>query len=471
MSDEQQSQGAMQISSDLARRIQAEIGQNVYLCYQCVKCTSGCPVAEYFDWQPNQIMRALQLGQTDIALNAETPWLCASCQACTTRCPQSLDIAGIMDFLTREAVSQGVKPKIPEGKIFNEAFMRQIGIWGRSYELGMMAEMKLRTMNLMGDMDLGIKMISKGKFPFLPEPAHHKRNVSPVSGASERIAYYPGCSLHSTAKEFDESARAVCAELAIPIEEPEGWVCCGSSAAHRADPAAAVSLPMQNMALIEQSGYSEVTMPCAACYNRHQAALYEIRHAASHKDALDQQMDYQYQDRVKVTSLAETMLNFSGEETIRQHVQKPLAGLSAVCYYGCLLTRPPQVTGAAHPENPVFLDKAMAALGLQVLDWSYKTTCCGAAHSLTRPDIVLDLSSRLINAARETGADLIVVACPLCHTNLDARQFQMELEEPMPILYFTQVMALAFGLPKKAISLKMNLVDPRPLFTSKGLEV
>lgn len=469
MSEFEPTSEAMQPSPDLARRIQAELGQNVYLCYQCVKCTSGCPVAEYFDWQPNQIMRALQLGQADIALEAETPWLCASCQTCTTRCPQSLDIAGIMDFLTREALAQGVKPKIPEVKIFNEAFMRQVRLWGRSYELGLMAEMKLRTMHLMDDMDLGVKMIAKGKFPFLPEPAFRKRKVNPVPGAKEAIAYYPGCSLHSTAKEFDASARAVCTALEIPIEEPDGWVCCGSSAAHRADPQAAVNLPMTNMALIEQSGYPEVTMPCAACYNRHQAALHEIR---QHEDQLlmvNEQLDYQYQDHIKVTSLAEAVLAHSGEQQIRARVTKPLQDLSVVCYYGCLLTRPPEVTGAEHPENPEFMDRVVAALGANVLDWSYKTTCCGAAHSLTRPDIVHNLSSRLINAARETGADLIVAACPLCHTNLDARQFQMGLDEPMPVLYFTQLMALAFGLPEKATALKMNLVDPIPLLSAKGL--
>jgi heterodisulfide reductase subunit C len=90
------------INPALAQRIQDELGQNVYLCYQCIKCSSGCPMAEFFDWQPNQIMRALQLGQEDIALKSQTPWLCASCQTCTTRCPQGLDINGIMDFLTRK---------------------------------------------------------------------------------------------------------------------------------------------------------------------------------------------------------------------------------------------------------------------------------------------------------------------------------------------------------------------------------
>ena len=107
------------ISSDLAQRIMEDIGENVYLCYQCVKCTSGCPVAEFFDWQPNQIMRALQLGQDDIALESQTPWLCASCQTCTTRCPQGIDITCIMEFLTRESLARGYKPQVAEVNIFN----------------------------------------------------------------------------------------------------------------------------------------------------------------------------------------------------------------------------------------------------------------------------------------------------------------------------------------------------------------
>jgi heterodisulfide reductase subunit B len=111
----------------------------------------------------------------------------------------------------------------------------------------------------------------------------------------------------------------------------------------------------------------------------------------------------------------------------------------------------------------------MTALGAEVIDWSYKTTCCGAAHSLTRKDIVLDLSSNLINQARLVEADVIAVACPLCHTNLDARQFQMKLSEEMPVMYFTQLMALALGLSDKEAALSKNMVDPRPLLREKGL--
>jgi heterodisulfide reductase subunit B len=462
----------VRINSDLAQRIQESLGQNVYLCYQCVKCTSGCPVGKYFDWQPNQIMRAVQLGQEDIALQAQTPWLCASCQTCTTRCPQDLDIAAIMDFLTREALEQGIEPPIQEVDNMNKAFLREVRLWGRSYELGLMAELKLRNIRthpITEDLDMGFKMIAKNKFPFFPTFTRPPRKVKPVPGANKAIAYYPGCSLHATSPEFNTSTKAVAKALDLELIEPEGWLCCGSSSAHRADPEAAVRLPMQNLSLIEQSGFSEVTMPCAACFNRHKSAQYEIRHDVERTSAVAEKIGYDYQDTVKVKSLGETIIEHVGPEEVSKRVKKSLEGLRVVCYYGCLLTRPPQVTESAHPENPTDLDDLTAALGAEVLDWSYKTTCCGAAHSLTRRDIVLDLSSTLIKEARLAGAEAIVVACPLCHTNLDARQFQMDLEQEMPIIFFTQLMALALGLSPREAAWNKNLVDPRPLLKEKGL--
>lgn len=457
------------INPQLARRIQDELGQNVYLCYQCVKCTGGCPVGKYFDWQPNQIMRALQFGQEDIALNAKTPWLCASCQTCTTRCPQGLDITAIMEFLTREGIARGNKPKVPEVDAFNKAFMREVRLWGRSYELGLIAELKLRTGKITEDMDLAVKVLAKNKLPFIPERSKPPRNVKPVPGAANALAYYPGCSLHSTAKEFNESTKAVCEALGFRLVEPKGWVCCGSSAAHRADPQEAIRLPMENLRIIEQSGFNEAVMPCAACFSRHMFALHEIRHDEDLKAEMEEAIGYEYQDSVKVSSLGEALFRRVGPQAVMDKVKKPLTGLKVVCYYGCLLTRPPEVTEAAHPENPAELDALMVSVGAEVHDWSYKTVCCGAAHSLTRPDIVLDLSSKLIEQARASGAEAIVVACPLCHTNLDARQFQMKLEQPMPVLYFTQLMALALGLPEKTAALNKNLVDPRPLLREKGI--
>ena len=460
------------INSDLAQLIQEELGQNVYLCYQCVKCTSGCPVGKYFDWQPNQIMRAVQLGQEDIALEAQTPWLCACCQVCTTRCPQDLDIAAIMDFLTREALNRGIDPPVQEVDNMNKAFLREVRLWGRSYELGLIAELKLRNIRthpITEDLDMGIKMIAKNKFPFFPTLTRPPRKVKPIPGASKAIAYYPGCSLHATSPEFNTSTLAVAKALDLELIEPDGWLCCGSSAAHRADPEAAMRLPMENLSLIEQSGFNEVTMPCAACFNRHKTAQYMMRHDEDHKSTVDESIGYTYQDSVKVNSLGETIIEHVGPEEVSARLKQSLQGLRVVCYYGCLLTRPPHITEAAHPENPTELDDLVAALGAEVLDWSYKTTCCGAAHSLTRKDIVLDLSSTLIKEARLAGAEAIVAACPLCHTNLDARQFQMGFEEEMPVMFFTQLMALALGLSQREAGLKKNLVDPRPLLKEKGI--
>jgi heterodisulfide reductase subunit B len=377
-----------------------------------------------------------------------------------------------MDFLTREALDQGIEPPIPEVDNMNKAFLREVRIWGRSYELGLIAELKLRNLRthpITEDLDMGLKMLSKNKFPIFPHFTRPPRNVKPIPGASKAIAYYPGCSLHATSPEFNTSTQAVCKALDLTLIEPDGWLCCGSSSAHRADPEIALQLPMQNLSLIEQSGFNEVTMPCAACFNRHKSAQYEIRHDESHKSAVEESIGYKYQDSVQVNSLVETIFQSIGPEELSTKVNHPLQGLNVVCYYGCLLTRPSEVTEAPHPENPTEMDELMSALGAEVLDWSYKTTCCGAAHSLTRRDIVFDLSSNLINQARLAGADVIAVACPLCHTNLDARQFQMGLDEEMPVMYFTQLMALALGLSEREAALKKNLVDPRPLLREKGL--
>jgi heterodisulfide reductase subunit B len=282
-----------------------------------------------------------------------------------------------------------------------------------------------------------------------------------VEPAPNRIAYFPGCSLHSTATELDASARAVCQVLGLELIEPPGWICCGSSPAHKVDPLLAVTLPLRNLAIIEQSGLEEVTLPCAACFSRFKTALYEIEHHPEVRAEAEAAMGHNYRGNVAVRSLLDVVVNRVGLEAVAARVKTPLSGLKVVCYYGCLLTRPPEVTGVADPEYPMDMDRLMDVLGAESLDWSYKTFCCGATLSVTNTEIALDLSRRILENARAVGADAVVVACPLCHTNLDGRQAQMGLEAPIPVLYFTQLMALAFGLGRKAMALDKNMVDPR----------
>jgi len=228
-------------------------------------------------------------------------------------------------------------------------------------------------------------------------------------------------------------------------------------------------LPLRNLEIVEQSGFTEVTMPCASCFNRHKAVQHEIRESPETRDRLNKANGSHYQDTVRVSTLVETILKHAGAEKVAVAIKRPLKGLRVACYYGCLLTRPPEVVEASHPENPTDMDHLLQATGAEIKDWSYKTSCCGGSHSLTRPDIAVKLSRELIEQARRAGADAIAVACPLCHANLDARQFQMKLPESMPIFYFTQLLALALGLPEKTTALHKNLTDPRPLLKSKGL--
>jgi heterodisulfide reductase subunit B len=465
-----------ELNTDLAERIRSATGENVFLCYQCVKCTSGCPLAEYFDLAPNQVMRAAQLGLDDLALTAKTPWLCASCQTCTTRCPQGIDVAKVMDFLVAEAGQRGIKSKVPEVALFNKVFLRNVNILGRAYELGLMVEMNLRTRQPFKDIKMGLNMMRKGKIKLAPAFVRRRKRAKPIEVRANQIGYYPGCSLHLMAAEYDHAIKAVAQKLNLELIEPAGWRCCGSSPAHRTDPDLALRLPMQNLALMEQMGLDEVMLPCAMCFNRFRTALYETAHEPALKSKIESDIDYHFKDTIVVRSLLDVLVNQIGLDKISEQVTRRLAGLKVACYYGCLLTRPPKVTQAEQPEYPMMMDHLMSALGATPIEWGSKTVCCGASLSATRTEIALDLSARILADARAAGAEAVVVACPLCHANLDGRQQQIlnaaapENESgQIPIFYFTQLIALAFGLGEKAAALSKNMIDPKPLLKSKEL--
>ncbi len=456
----------------LAQTIQREIGQNVFLCYQCVKCSSGCPLAEHMDMMPNQVMRAIQLDDEGV-LESKTIWLCAACQTCTTRCPQELDIAGIMDALRIEAKRQGVPPAIPEVDKFSTLFLRDIGLLGRLYEVGLMAGMNLTTGQLLKDMGMGLEMLKRGKLKLIPSITRPPKKVKPIEQAEGKapkehfIAYYPGCSLHSTAAEYDHTVRAVAAVLGLELVEPPGWVCCGSSPAHSTDHTLATVLPLRTLATVEQMGLDTVTAPCSACFARMKAAAYTIANDGQMAEEVKAQIGYDYQGTVSVQHLLDTLVDRAGLEKIEANVQKPLAGLKVACYYGCLVTRPPQITQAEHSEYPMKMDNLMRALGAEPVQWSYKTDCCGGALGLTQTPLALEMTRKILQNARDCGADVIATVCPLCHVNLDARQSQINLDFQIPVLYSTQLMALAFGLGEKQAALAKNMVDPGPILRDR----
>jgi heterodisulfide reductase subunit B len=463
-----------QLSTDLANRIQEATGENVFLCYQCVKCTSGCPLVDYFDLSPNQIMRAAQLGMEDLIFESKSPWMCASCQTCTTRCPQGIDIAKVMDFIVGKAMESGIESPVPESALFNKVFLRDVDILGRAYELGLMVELNLRSRGLFADIDMGLQLLKKGKLKLFPEVVRKKRagkTREPAVRQPSEVGYYPGCSLHALEEEYNISALAVLSKLDIQPIEPEGWVCCGSTPAHRVDHKLATRMPLENLILFEQEGLSELTLPCASCFSRFRSAAHDLRHEPPLKSELSQELDYEYEDRIEIYSLVDFIDQRIGLEEVREKVEMPLEGLNVACYYGCLLTRPPAVTGhdPAEAEYPMAMDRIIEALGAQPIDWDYKVSCCGAAHSATNTHIVHAMSQDILENAKIRGADVVAVACPLCHTNLDSRQTQMEAGPILPALFFTQLMALAFGLRDKA-AFSRNLIDPLPVLGEKGLK-
>jgi len=153
---------------DFANKVQVIAPQNINLCYQCKKCTAGCPIAFKMDYSPSQIIYAARLGMKELVLNSNTIWLCASCETCTTRCPQDVDIAKVMDAARIIARKEKFRPSVKEIPIFNKTFLQNIRIFGRLYEAGLTVFLKLRTGEFKKDLDLGIKMIKKGKLKLIP---------------------------------------------------------------------------------------------------------------------------------------------------------------------------------------------------------------------------------------------------------------------------------------------------------------
>jgi len=486
--------------TDLAREIRERSGENVFLCYQCKKCTAGCPVAAYFDLTPHQVLRACQFGQADLVLNSRTISICAACETCTTRCPQGIDIARIMDVLEIMAAEQGIKSKAPTVPMFYKSANRGIDWFGRMWELGLMAELYIREF-FAGKFDfrqlfkydllMALKMLRTGKLKILPDIARRHRQrrkeaiepdmmpaypetrkaAQPVS--PDVISYYPGCSLHATGIEFHMSTKAVTDALYLNLVEPEGWVCCGTSPAHNTDHYRAVKLPMQTLAIAQDMGHSYMTMPCAACFSRFRFAMHEVQQDPELRQKIAEDIGFEYTGGIQVDNLLTTITDRVGYEAATAPVVKSLDGLKVACYYGCLLTRPPDVTGADHPEYPMNMDILMEALGAKAVDWSYKTDCCGGSLSLSTLEVALDLSRQILQNATDVGADIIVTACPLCHANLDMRQKQINDEYgtdlDIPVVYFTQLMGVSYGIDAKTLGMDKHFTDAIGLLKEKGL--
>jgi len=277
-----------------------------------------------------------------------------------------------------------------------------------------------------------------------------------------RFAYYPGCTATSTSVEYDESVRETSRQLGIELEEIPEWTCCGATSGHIMNRELSVALPSRNLALANRMSLPIVS-PCPACSIRHKVAQYELGRDPELKARIEDDIGMKLEMPPKPKHILEVLYRDVGLAAIQKKVQTPLKGLKVVAYYGCFLVRPPQIAGFDNPENPMIMDELMQALGAEVLDWSHKIDCCGGGLSIVAPDIVKRLVAKLIGAASTVEADAIVTACGICQANLDMRQARDGGSHPLPIFYFSELSALAFGTSHMKQWLAKHLVDPSGL--------
>lgn len=276
-----------------------------------------------------------------------------------------------------------------------------------------------------------------------------------------RIGFYPGCSLDGTSREYNESVRTLAKAMGIELIELKDWNCCGATAAHSMDRKLSLSLPTRILALAEKQELEEVVVPCASCYNRLSVTQYELAEKEELRDEIVSIVGLPYTGEVKILNALQFIEKYM-IKLLPEKILKPFAHPVA-CYYGCLLVRPHKILKFDRLEDPQSMDKVMLLIGATPLEWAFKTECCGAGLSVSRTDLVGRLSGNILKDANDRGAEAVIVACPMCHSNLDMRRPAINeyLKESVtiPVLYITQAIGLAIGLSPKELGLNRHFVN------------
>ncbi len=289
------------------------------------------------------------------------------------------------------------------------------------------------------------------------------KEINPAAGT--RFSYFPGCSLHATAREYDESLRAIAEPLGITLHEIEDWSCCGATPAHAIDPEAAEVLGLWNLSQASKSPENEVLTGCASCFSRLRATrdeLHEHPDAAARALAL---VGREVRPELEVLHVAQVLARPEIRERLKAAVVKPFRSLPVACYYGCLLTRPRGATAVDDAEDPTLLEDLVRVVGAEAVPFPLRLDCCGASMAIPRPDLVVELSGKILEMAHARGAKAIIVACPLCHSNFDLKQAAIAKERKLgyriPVLYLTQLIGLALGIEPARLGLQRHFVPVR----------
>ncbi|MBP1640162.1 MAG: heterodisulfide reductase subunit [Bacteroidetes bacterium] len=284
--------------------------------------------------------------------------------------------------------------------------------------------------------------------------------INSPCGVKGTIGFYPGCSLKGSSSEYAQSVLAVAKAFDIELQEIQDWNCCGSTAAHNLNKELALSLSARILALSEKQGLTEVVVPCAACYNRLTVTQHELNNDAALKQRVCDIIDMPIKGNLQILNVMQ-MIDKYVADRLEEKVTTPF-GHKVACYYGCLLVRPHNILQFDRLEDPQSMDILMKRSGAEPIEWGFKTECCGAGFSVSRTDVVAKLSGNIVKDAADRGAEAIIVACPMCQSNLDMRRPQineyLKQKIDIPVIYITQAIGLAVGLSPKEVGLQKHFV-------------
>jgi len=270
-----------------------------------------------------------------------------------------------------------------------------------------------------------------------------------------KYTYYPGCSVLATAKHYQESIDAIAGPLGIELEELDDWNCCGATAYMSVKELMSFAISARNLALAEQF-HRDVVTPCSACFtvlnktNQYFAEYPDLRKKIG---TTLEAGGLSYSGNLRVRHILDIVVNDVGNEKLASLVTKPLEGLKVAPYYGCQIVRPG--VDFDDPDDPQCMDRMIEALGASAIEYSMKSKCCGASLMGTQENLALRLCKNLLLEAERNGADCIITVCPLCQMNLDVYQGKVNklfgMKFNLPVLYFTQLIGMAIGVPEKKL--------------------
>jgi heterodisulfide reductase subunit B2 len=278
------------------------------------------------------------------------------------------------------------------------------------------------------------------------------------------IGYYPGCALHGSSNDYGASVRACLAALGVELRELDDWICCGATAAHSLNATLAVALPARNLAIAERDGLPDLLAPCPMCSMELLKAGSALAASPELRCKISEIVELEVTGETRVLNLIQ-VLQKVGLDAIRAKAVRSLSEFHPACYYGCLLTRPPATLRFDDCEQPSSMETILRTLGAEPVEWNCKTECCGAGMTMSNEDTVLELSHKILSNATEHGANCMVVACPMCHVNLDMKQADVNRRfgsgHEMVVYYLSDLVGLALGLDERTLGIDRHFVVKR----------